>query len=109
MGELETSARVLIKEISHTFRTNTFRGEKGGLIPLPETGEVKEAQGDWTTMTKCNSIGSSQINLMRKKTQLKRQTVFIEVRFEEDPGSGETVLTLREEGSEQVLRGFEIL
>ena len=54
-------------------------------------------------------IGSSQINLMRKKTQLKRQTVFIEVSFEEDPGYGETVLTLREVGSEQVLRGFEIL
>ena len=54
-------------------------------------------------------IGSSQINLMRKKTQLKRQTVFIEVSFEEDPGYGQTVLTLREEGSEQVLRGFQIL
>lgn len=31
-GELETSARALIKEIS-----NTFRGKTGGLIPLPET------------------------------------------------------------------------
>lgn len=98
MGELETSARALIKEIS-----NTFRGKTGGLIPLPETEAGTEAQGDWTTMTKCNLIGSSRINLMRKKMQLKPQTLFIEVSFEEDPESGETVPALREEGSEQVL------
>lgn len=41
--------------------------------------------------------------------QLKSQTLFIEVSFEEDPESGEMVLILREEGSEQVLRGFAIL
>ena len=42
---METSARALIKEISHTFHTHTFRGKTGGLIPLPETGEAKEARG----------------------------------------------------------------
>lgn len=34
--------------------------------------------------------------------QLKPQTLFTEVSFEEDPESGETVPALREEGSEQV-------
>ena len=60
-------------------------------------------------MIKCNLIGSSRINLMRKKMQLKSQTLFTEVSFEEDLESGEMVLILREEGSEQVLRGFGIL
>lgn len=61
VGELETSARALIKEIS-----NTFRGQTGGLIPLPETEAGTEAQGDWTTTKECNLIGSSRVNLMRK-------------------------------------------
>ena len=41
--------------------------------------------------------------------QLKSQTLFTEVSLEEDLESGEVVLILREEGSEQVLRGFGIL
>ena len=69
----------------------------------------ENAQGDWRAMIKCNLIGSSRINLMRKKMQLKSQTLFTEVSFEEDLESGEMVLILREEGSEQVLRGFGIL
>ena len=68
----------------------------------------EDAQGDWRAMIKCNLIGSSRINL-RKKMQLKSQTLFTEVSFEEDLESGEMVLILREEGSEQVLRGFGIL